>query len=162
MGQLASGQAKYALGVGGALNYYPQTYNYSTQPGFGGVFQGEVKLNSAATLSLAPSLGLELPYIFYIGMSLRYYIKPRFYVQGGGYAHFDADILGPGGTAGLGYIIYTTKTQNLDLNFHVDELKFDNVVHTLFGIRVTYNFTLPPVGNSAERHRPPRLPWPFN
>jgi hypothetical protein len=132
----ANAQAKNAIGLGAGLN------TSGAGAGFGAILQGEVKLNN--TISLAPSLGIETPYIVYLGITGRYYFSDEVYGSLGGFAHvggIDDPAIGAGGTAGVGFILLATTRHVVDLNFHVDYFENDNERTTLAGLRLTYNFS---------------------
>lgn len=133
----AMAQAKNAIGVGPALSFSEENI-----PGYGIVFQGEIKLNKK--LSIAPSFGVEVPYVVYAGLAGRYYPQPDFYVNLGGFIRAGGDVFsdsGPGGTAGVGFILLATKRNVIDLNLHADIMSYESKTRALAGIRVTYNFS---------------------
>ncbi|MEN0056551.1 MAG: hypothetical protein AAGC65_22935 [Mucilaginibacter sp.] len=132
----ANAQAKNAIGLGAGLN------TSGKGAGFGAILQGEVKLNNS--ISINPSLGIETPYIAYVGATGRYYLSDEVYGSLGGFAHIggiDDPSISPGGTAGIGFIVLATNHHVVDLNFHVDYFESDNERLTLAGLRLTYNFS---------------------
>ncbi|MGF7041183.1 hypothetical protein [Mucilaginibacter lappiensis] len=132
----ANAQAKNAIGIGAGLNTSREG------SGVGATLQGEIKLTNS--ISLAPSLGIEIPYVAYLGVAGRYYFTDEVYGSLGGFAHVggvDDPYLGPGGTAGIGFIILATTRHVLDVNFHADYFENDHERTTLAGLRLTYNFS---------------------
>ncbi|WP_184550699.1 hypothetical protein [Mucilaginibacter sp. FT3.2] len=133
----AIAQAKNAIGVGPALGVSEDNI-----PGFGIAFQGEIRLNKQ--FSIAPSFGVEIPYVVYAGLAGRYYVQPGLYVHLGGFIRAGGDVFsdsGPGGTAGVGFIVLSTKRNVIDLNLHADVMSYENRSRTVAGMRITYNFS---------------------
>lgn len=133
----ANAQAKNAIGLGPAFSTSAEN-----PTGFGIVFQGEIKLNKS--FSIVPSVGVEVPYVVYAGLAGRYYVEPRFYLHLGGFIRAGGDTFsdsGPGGTAGLGYMLLSTKRNVIDLNFHGDILSSENKSRAVGGIRIVYSFS---------------------
>ncbi|MDN5283870.1 MAG: hypothetical protein JWR38_144 [Mucilaginibacter sp.] len=129
-------QAKNAIGVGLALN--------STREGagFGGILQGEVKINRF--ISITPALGAETPYVVYASFGGRYYFSPDIYGSLGALGHIgnlDGDSDGYGGTAGIGFILLSTTRDVIDLGFHCDYITLKDNGTPLVGLRLTYNFS---------------------
>ncbi|WP_183568034.1 hypothetical protein [Mucilaginibacter sp. SP1R1] len=127
-------QAKNAIGVGLGLNVSKEN-----SQGFGGVFQGEIKLSKS--VSLLPSLGVEIPYVIYLGLGSRYYFTPKVYGSIGGFAHYDGDNGGLGGSAGVGFILLSARKQVLDLNLHGDYMEKDHRNTPVAGFRLIYSFS---------------------
>ena len=134
--KLANAQAKNAIGIGAGLNTSREG------SGVGATLQGEIKL--ANSISLAPSLGIEIPYVAYLGVAGRYYFTDQVYGSLGAFAHVggvDDPYIGPGGTAGIGFIVLATIRHVLDVNFHADYFENDHERTALAGLRLTYNFS---------------------
>jgi hypothetical protein len=132
----ANAQAKNAIGIGVGLNTSKEG------SGFGATLQGEIKLTNS--ISLTPALGIETPYVAYLGVAGRYYFNDELYGSLGGFAHVggvDDPYIGPGGTAGIGFILLATTRDVLDLNFHADYFENDHERTTLAGLHLTYNFS---------------------
>lgn len=113
-----SGQAKNAIGLGPALNVS------GNGGGFGAVLQGEIKV--ARSFSVAPALGVELPYVGYFSLSGRYYLSRAWYGSLGGIAYVGGENgagSGLGGTAAIGHQIFASRRHILDLSLHGDVLK---------------------------------------
>jgi hypothetical protein len=127
-------QAKNAIGIGLSLNS-----SRENSMGFGGILQGEVKITKA--LSITPYLAAEVPYSALAGISARYYFGKEIYVLAGGFGHFDGDYSGIGGTAGVGFILTSSRHQALDLNFHGDYLKKGQTSTPVAGLRLIYSFS---------------------
>lgn len=141
---LVKGQAHNAFGLGAAINFYPGRYASGTQvqTGFGGLLQGEIKL--AKAIAVVPSLGLEIPYLAYIGLNGKYYIDRLFYAQLGGFLHLggaDIDDSGPGVTAAIGSAIISEKMHSLELTLHTDLMRYDARTKVIAGLRLTFNFS---------------------
>jgi hypothetical protein len=133
----ANAQAKNAIGLGPAFST-----SEDNPTGFGIVFQGEIKLDKS--FSIVPSVGVEVPYVVYAGLAGRYYVEPRFYLHVGGFFRAGGDTFsesGPGGTAGLGYMVLSTKRNVIDLNFHGDIMNAENRSRAVGGIRIIYSFS---------------------
>ncbi len=134
--QLIYAQAKNALGAGPALN------SSKFGGGFGGVLQGEIKFTRKA--ALVPSIGVEAPYTGYISLAGKYYFQPGIHVNLGAFLHIggdDASDSGPGGTAGIGYEMVSSKRHILDLDFHLDVMQIERETAPIGGLRLTYNFS---------------------
>lgn len=133
----ADAQAKFAVGGGGALSYSKEN-----MPGFGVVSQGEVRLNRF--VSVTPSVGVEIPYLVYAGLAVRFYINPKLYVHGGGFVNAEGDGFGEtggGGTGGLGYMVFVRPHQTIDLNFHADFKNNTGKNLAIYGMRIIYSYS---------------------
>lgn len=129
-------QAKNAIGIGAGFNTSKEG------SGIGAILQGEVKLTNS--ISLTPSLAIETPYVAYLGAAARYYFSNTIYGSLGAFAHVggvDDPYIGPGGTTGLGFIIFATTRHVIDLNIHADYFENDHERNILAGLRLTYNFS---------------------
>ena len=141
---LATGQAHNAFGLGVAINGYPGRYASGTQVQTGGglAMQGEIKL--ANDLALVPSLGIEVPYFIYLGLSGKCYLQRSFFIHFGGFLHLGgADIYdsGPGVTGGIGVALLAEKMHSLEATLHTDIMRYDTRTKAIVGVRLTYNFS---------------------
>ncbi|QEM12755.1 hypothetical protein [Mucilaginibacter rubeus] len=127
-------QAKNAIGLGLSLNTSRENSN-----GFGALLQGEVKV--AKAVSITPYLGGEVAYGVLAGLSGRYYFSKEIYTLAGAFGHLDPDYSGFGATAGIGFIILSTRHQTLDLNFHGDYMKKGSQSTPIAGLRLIYSFS---------------------
>jgi hypothetical protein len=127
-------QAKNAIGLGLALNTSRENSN-----GFGALLQGEIKI--ARAVSITPYLGGEVTYGALAGLSGRYYFSKTTYVSAGTFGFFDGDHDGVGGTAGVGFMLLSDRHQALDLNFHGDFMKKEELSVPIAGFRLIYSFS---------------------
>jgi hypothetical protein len=135
--KLANAQAKFAVGGGGALSYSKENI-----PGFGVVSQGEIRLDKF--VSITPSVGVEVPYLVYAGLAVRFYINPKLYVHAGGFVNAEGDGFyetGGGATGGLGYMVFVKPHQTIDLNFHADFKNNNDKNLAIYGIRLIYSYS---------------------
>lgn len=133
---LANGQAKNAIGFGVGAN------TSGAGGGGGAVFQGEIKVTKS--FSIVPSVGVEVPYVGYVGLAGKYYIAPRFYSSLGALAYFSGDDAGIGGSMALGYEVLSTRRHIIDLALHGDAVKISDSggnTGAIVGLRLIYNFS---------------------
>ena len=145
-------QAKSSIGLGPAFNLS------ADGSGAGVIFQGELKLTKS--ISIAPALGIEVPYLVHVGLAGRYYLQPEFYLLLGGFTNAGVQSAnarvqqrsygGAGGTAGPGFALPLNKQNVLDFNLHFDMLRRRDDYFLLGGIRVTYNFAFSKINYSTN------------
>ncbi|MEO5894002.1 MAG: hypothetical protein ABIQ31_27335 [Ferruginibacter sp.] len=133
---LVHAQAKNAIGIGPAIN------GSKEGTGMGAVLQGEIRL--AKSFALVPSIGVEIPYVGYTGLSGKYYLPNKTHVSLGGFLHVGGDDAGDsgfGGSAGFGIELLSTQKHIIDLDIHGDVFQIDGDPAFVGGLRLTYNFS---------------------